>query len=175
MIERDAAFSAQWAVQLGIAQYRLQGIEPTKEQVDALAQHQNKVQQHLEAHHKQHVEIKEETRRAARTLIELARTTPVEGLQKACAREAPRAKPEHVFYDCLVVLKDPDKFGKVERVEEVTEKIARAHYATLSPQDQKVEGKIESYVKDVIGDVYPKHGAKVPGIGGFFSRLIDKL
>jgi hypothetical protein len=175
MIERDAAFSAQWAVQLGIAQYRLQGIEPTKEQVDALAQHQNQVQQHLEAHHKQRAEIQEKTRRAARALIELARTTPVEGLLQACTRDAPRAKPEHVFYDCLILLKDPEKFGKVERVEEVTEKIARAHYATLSPQDQKMEGKLESYVKEVIGDVYPKHGAKVPGFGGFLSRLIDKL
>jgi hypothetical protein len=30
-------------------------------------------------------------------------------------------------------------------------------------------------VKDVISDVYPKQGAKVPGFGGFLSRLIDKL
>jgi hypothetical protein len=175
MIQGDAAFSAQWAVQIGIATYRLQGIEPTKEQIEAIAQHQNQVQSQLEAHHKQHVANKQESKHAARNLIELARTSTVEGLLEACARDAPHVKAEHVFYECQTILKDPGKYGKVERVEEVTEKIARAYYATLSPQDQKQAGKVEGVVKDLIGDVYPKQGAKVPGFGGFLSRLIDKL
>lgn len=175
MIQHDAAFSAQWAVQLGIARLRLQGVEPTREQIEALAQHQSQVQQQLESHHKQHTAVKDETRRAARLLIDLARTTKAPGLVEACAREAPHAKAEHVFWDAMAILKDPDKFGKTERVEELTENIARAYHMTLLPQDQGVAGKPESVVKDLIGDVYPKQGAKVPGLGGFFSRLIDKL
>ena len=40
MIERDPAFSAQWAVQVGVARMRLGGIEPTPEQIAAMAQQQ---------------------------------------------------------------------------------------------------------------------------------------
>jgi hypothetical protein len=40
MIERDPGFGAQWAVQLGVARLRVQGIEPTPAQVAAMAQHQ---------------------------------------------------------------------------------------------------------------------------------------
>ena len=137
MIEGDAAFSAQWAVQLGIARYRLQGIEPTKEQVDALAAHQYQVTAQLENHHKQQQDLKAEIARAARGLIEMARTTQAPGLVAACAQQAPHAKPEHVFYQALAILKDPQKYGKTERANEVTENIARAHYSTLSPAESE--------------------------------------
>lgn len=175
MIQGDAAFSAQWAVQMGIARYRLQGIEPSKEQIAALAVHQNQVQAQLESHHKRHQDLNAEISQAAKALIEMARSTQAPALVAACATQAPNAKAEHVFYHALAILKDPKKYAKVERVNEVTENIARAHYATLPPADQKVEGKFEKYVKDAIAFVYEKNGLKVPGVGGFLNRFMDKL
>ena len=45
----------------------------------------------------------------------------------------------------------------------------------MTPADQKQEGGEKSYVKDCIADIYEKNGLPVPGVGGFFSRLVDKM
>jgi hypothetical protein len=57
----------------------------------------------------------------------------------------------------------------------MTESLARAHYQSMKPEDQKFEGKEDKYVKSVIADVYEKNGLPVPGVGGFLGRFMDKI
>ena len=57
----------------------------------------------------------------------------------------------------------------------MTEKLAKAHYACMKPEDQRQEGSEKKYVKETIAEVYEPNGLPVPGVGGFFSRLVDKM
>lgn len=176
MIQGDPAFSAQWAMQLGIARLRLQGIEPTQAHLDQIAQQQQATQNFIEDAAAKKRKLDNEINQAAWKLIDGARKWGPQQIVASIASFAPNARPSDVLYQTLVILKNPDQHGKIEKADEVTEKLARAHWLTLSDEDKKFEGGNENkYVKEVIGDVYEKQGLPVPGIGGFFSRLIDKL
>jgi hypothetical protein len=85
--------------------------------------------------------------------------------------------PAYGFYKAISMLKQPgyQQNPRFHQVDQVTEKLARAHWMCMSPEDQRSEGSEKSYVKDVIADVYEKNGLPVPGVGGFLSRLVDKL
>ncbi len=177
MIQGDAAFSAQWAVHRGIAQMRLSGIEPSPEQIAAMAQQQQATTAALQQHAQAHADRKQQTNDGARQLIEAARQKSPQELVAACAQVAPDIKAKDVFWQAIAMIKNPDKWGKTQDVAAVAEKLARAHWLTMDEADRKFEsgGKEEKYVKEVIADAYEKHGVPVPGFGGFLSRLIDKL
>lgn len=176
MIQRDPAFSAQWAMQIGVARLKLQGIEPTQAHLDQIAQQQQQTQNFLEEQNKKQASLKNEISSAAHRLIQGAPQWSVQQIVSAVASFAPSARPSDVLYHVLVILKNPDDHGKTEGADKITDKLARAHWATLSEEDRKFEGgKEDKYVKDVIADVYEKQGLPVPGVGGFFSRLLDKL
>lgn len=176
MIQHDAAFSAQWAMQLGIASLRLQGVEPNKAQIEQIAQQQQATQQALEQHHQQHKAREREVHQAALQLIEGARQWTVPQIVSAIPGFAPNSRPHDVLYHAIKILKNPDDYPRFDKVDQLTEKIAKAHWATMPEEDRKFEGnKEEKYVRDVIGDVYGKNGLPVPGLGGFLSRMLDKL
>jgi len=176
MIQRDPAFSAQWAMQLGVARLRLQGIEPTKEHLDQIAQQQQQTQQILEQNNKKNANLRGEINNGAWKIIEGARQWSPQQIVSAIPSFAPSARPADVLYHAIVILKRPDEHGKVDHAKDVVDKIARAHWATLSDEDKKFEGgKEDKYVKEVTKDVLEANGLPVPGVGGFFSRMLDKL
>lgn len=177
MIQGDPAFSAQWAVQMGIAGLRLQGIEPSQEQIQAMAQQQQGVHEQLQASNQRREAVNAEIRSAAVPLVELARTATVQEIVAACAQHAPNVKAAAVFFQTIRWLKLAPGGPTFERVTEVTEKIVRAHWSVMTDEERQFEarGKEEKYVKDVVSDVYSAN--KVPEKGFFASlgRMLDKL
>jgi hypothetical protein len=166
-IQGDAAFSAQWAMQLGIATMRLQGQEPTKENMAAMAAQQNMAQQSLEAG----VATADAIRDAAIQVIQNASNRAPEEVIQMVGQMFPQFTPEDILYKTVRILRDPDDFGRFNNVETCTEPLCRAHFQTKPPEDQKFEGSEESYFKEQREAIYSAYDIEVPG--GFFSKLFS--
>jgi hypothetical protein len=181
-IQRDASLSAQFVAQKSIAMMRLQGIQPNEAQIAQVAAQQQAVQAHLQAAGKAHGDATKQLFDGACQIIEASRgKSPAQIIEQAkgiFTIEMQKAgTPAYGLYKAIEILKQPGYRNnpKFANVDQMTTSLAKAHYQTMKPEDQKLEGTEEKYVKSVIGDVYEKNGLPVPGIGGFFSRLVDKL
>ena len=181
-ISSHPSMSAQFVAQKTIAMMRLNGMEPNAETLAQIKAQQDATTNHLAQAAEANANAKTELFEGACKLIELARklTPPqlVEEGKRLFTNEMRSANsPAYGFYRAIAILKQPGYQGnpKFAAVDMVTEKLARAHWSCMSPADQKQEGSEKSYVKDVIADVYEKNGLPVPGVGGFFSRLVDKM
>ncbi|MEO7111991.1 MAG: hypothetical protein ABI183_16225 [Polyangiaceae bacterium] len=182
LIQGNPKLSAEFVAAKTIAGMRLQGIEPSPEQIQAIAQQQNAVAQQLQQAGAAHQDANKQLFEGAVQIIELARTrTPEQIIAEArniFTIETQRSgSPAHGLMRAVRMLKQPGYEGnpKFANVDQVAEKIALAHYRSMKPEDQKFEGAEKSYVKDVIADVYEKNGVPVPGVGGFLGRFMDKL
>jgi hypothetical protein len=174
--------SAQFVAQKTVAAMRLNGVEPTPEQLAQIKAQQDQASGQLAAAQQANADAKRELFDGACKIIEMARTMQpaqlVEEAKKLFTHEMRSAgTPAYGFYKAISILKQPGYQGnpKFAAVDQVTEKLAKAHYSCMKPEDQKSEGSEKSYVKDCIADIYEKNGLPVPGVGGFFSRLVDKL
>lgn len=123
-----------------------------------------------------------EAKNGAPKLVEAARTMTPQQLVEAAKQIFPLTTqkdgtPAWSFDRTLGIMRNPGYQGnpRFQLVQQVTEKIARAHWLCMKPEDRKSEGNEEKYVKGRIADVYEQNGVPVPGIGGFFSKLVDKL
>ncbi len=182
-IQGDARLSAEFVAQKTIAGYRMQGIEPTPELLAQIRSQADFTQQQLAQAASNNRAAADELFEGAKQLIEAARTLQPPQLVEEAKRLFPRATasdgtPAYGFYKAISMLKRPNEDGnpKFVAVEQVTEKLARAHWLCMKEEDRKFEGNSEKkYVKEVIADVYEPNGVQVPGVGGFFSKLIDKL
>jgi hypothetical protein len=181
-IQRDPKLSGQFAAQKNIAMLRMQGIEPNEQQIAQIAAQQQQVQQHLQAANAAHQDATKQLFEGACQIIEAARgKSPAEIIELAkqiFTIEMQKAgTPAYGLYKAIEILKQPGYRNnpKFNNVDQMTTNLAKAHYQTMKPEDRKSEGSEEKYVKSVIADVYEKNGLPVPGIGGFFSRLVDKL
>ena len=177
LIQGDAQLTAQWLAQTTVARMKLSGQEVSQEQLTAISLQSNQMQQQLQQHAQQHQDGKKRINQAGIAILEAARTASKEMLVDQAKKLNPN-KPSDVLYEAVRILKNPDtkdspRYGAVDLF---AEKVVQAHWATMSPEDQKFEGgKEKSYVKDQIATIYEKNGLPVPGAGGFFSRLMDKL
>lgn len=180
-IQGDPKLSSEFLAQKMIAGYRLSGVEPTPEMIAQIRAQQDQTAQMLSQAAQANDAARKELSEGALKLIELARreTPPqlVESAKKLFPNEMRKANtPAYGFYKAISILKNPGgENPRVPAVDMVTEKLARAHWLCMTPDDQRSEGSEKSYVKDVIADVYEKHGLQVPGVGGFLSKLMDKL
>lgn len=181
-IQGNAALSAQYVAQRSIAAMRLQGIEPNEQMVAQVAAGQQQVQDQLKAANKAHADAGKELVEGAHQIIELARgKTPaqiIEAAKRIFTHEMRSSgTPAYGLSRALTILKQPGYKGnpKFANVDQMTDALARAHYQTMKPEDRKLEGKEDRYVKSVIADVYEKNGLPVPGVGGFLSRFMDKI
>ena len=176
LIQGDAKLTAQWLAQMTVARMKLSGQEVTQEQLTAISMQSHQQQQQLQQHAQAHADGKKRINQAAIAILEAARTASKEMLVDQAKKANPN-KPSDVLYEAVRILKNPDtkdspRYGAVDLF---AEKVVQAHYASMSPEDQKFEGKEKSYVKDQIATIYEKNGLPVPGAGGFLSRLMDKL
>jgi hypothetical protein len=181
-IQGNATLSAQFVAQKQIANMRLQGIEPNEQMVQQIAEQQRANQQHLQAAGKAHQDATKQLFDGACQIIEASRgKSPQEIVELArgiFTIEVQKAgTPAYGLYKAVEMLKQPGYKNnpKFANVDQMTTNLAKAHYASMKPEDQRSEGNEEKYVKGVIADVYEKNGLKVPGFGGFLSRLMDKL
>lgn len=173
----DPELGAQWATQYALANAKLNGQRVAPEQLAQIAQHQQAVQVQLAHAGQAHRTANEEVRRSALEVIELARSQAVPQLVASAQRLLPK-EPAEAFRKALSILRAPEEEGnpRVHAVDQIVEALARAHWACMSAQDRDFEGgKENAYVKEQIADIYEKNGLKVPGVGGFFSRLVDRL
>jgi hypothetical protein len=176
-IQGNSALSAQWVSQLGLARMKLQGVQVSPEQLAQMAQQQQVVQQQLQQHAQAHADATKQVSQGANQVIELARTAPKEQLVSTAQRLAPNGRASDVLYEAVRILKNPDTKGapRYGFVDLVAEKVVSAHWASMSPEDQKFEGgKEKSYVKEQVAEIYEANGLEAPN-KGFFSKLIDKL
>jgi hypothetical protein len=174
MIQGDPAFSAQWVVHRNIASMRLQGIEPSPEQIQAMAQQQQQVTASLEQHAQQHQALNDSIEDAARHAIAFSSGQSPEAVFGEVRRVAPQAQPADVLYRALRILRDPGEDGnpRYDRVDTRVEPLARAHWLSMSEDDRRFEGgKVDKYVKEQISDIYPNNDLEVPGLMGFLGRL----
>jgi hypothetical protein len=181
-IQGNASLSAQYVAQRSIAAMRLQGIEPNEQMVAQVAAQQQQVQDQLKAANKAHADAGKELVEGAHQIIELARgKTPAQIIEAARGIFAHEMRssgtPAYGLGRAITILKQPGYKGnpKFANVDQMTDALARAHYQTMKPEDQKLEGKEDKYVKSVIADVYEKNGLPVPGVGGFLGRFMDKI
>ncbi len=161
-----------------VATLRLNGQNPTEEQIQHIAQQQQQVQTQLAAAGKAHGDAKKELFEGSCKIIEMSRTlTPPQIVDAAKTIFTQQGNLGYAFDRTIWMLTQPgyQNNPRFQNVDQVAEKIARAHYACMSPADQKQAGKEDKYVKEVIANVYEKNGLPVPGAGGFLSRLLDKL
>jgi len=174
MIQGDAAFSAQWAIQRGIATMRLQGQEPNQAQIQAMAQQQQAVTDQLEKHAERRKNLNQQIEEAAVGVIGFALGQTPEAVLAEARRLAPDAKPADVFFRALRILRTPGEKGlpKFDAVDKRLDPLVRARWLVLDEGDRKFEGgTVEKYIKSEIDDIYPKNGLKVPGFFGFLGRL----
>jgi len=181
-IQGNPTLSAQYMAQRSIAAMRLQGIEPNEQMIQQAAAQQQQVQDQLKAANKANADAGKELTEGSHQLIELARgKTPAQIIEAAKGIYTHEMRtsgtPAYGIGRALTILKQPGYKGnpKFANVDQMTEALARAHYQTMKPEDQKLEGKEDKYVKSVIADVYEKNGLPVPGAAGFLGRLMDKL
>jgi hypothetical protein len=181
-IQGDATLSAQFVAQKSIAMMRLQGIQPNEQQIAQIASQQQAAQAHLQAAGQAHADATKQLFEGACKIIEASRgKSPADIAEMAkgfFAIETQKAgTPAYGLYKAIEILKQPGyrQNPKFSNVDQMTTNLAKAHYQTMKPEDRKLEGTEEKYVKSVIADVYEKNGLPVPGIGGFLSRFVDKL
>lgn len=182
-IQGDAKLSAEFVAQKTIAGYRMQGIEPTPEMLAQIRSQADFTQQQLAQAASNNKATADELFEGSKKLIEAARNLQPPQLVEEAKKLFPRTSandgtPAYGFYKAIAMLKRPNEDGnpKFFNVEQVTEKLAKAHWLCMKEEDRKFEGNNEKkYVKEVIADVYEPNGLQVPGVGGFFSKLIDKL
>jgi hypothetical protein len=181
-IQADPSLSAQFVAQKNVAMLRYQGIEPNERELAKIAEQQQQTQAHLQAAGKAHQDATKQLFDGACQIIEASRgKSPAEIIELAKSIftiEMQKAgTPAYGLYKAIEILKQPGYKNnpKFANVDQVTTNLAKAHYQTMKPEDQRQEGSEEKYVKSVIADVYEKNGLKVPGFGGFLSRLVDKL
>jgi len=160
----DPSFSAQWATQRGIATMRLQGQEPNDQQIAAMAQQQHVVQQSLQ----QGVDQADAIRDAAMHVIQSSAGRTPEDVLGMVQQQFPQFELETVLYKTLRILREPDEFGRFDNIETCVEPLARAHYRSKSPEDQKFEGSEDKFFKEEREIVYSAYDIDVPG---FFSKL----
>ncbi|RLB60145.1 MAG: hypothetical protein DRI90_14390 [Deltaproteobacteria bacterium] len=163
-IANDPAFSAQWAMQRGIATMRLQGQEPNEQQRAAIAQQQNMAQQSLE----QNASQLDASRDAAIHIIRSSANRTPEDVLAMVGQLGPQFAVETVLHKTLRILREPDEFGRFDHIESCVEPLARAHYRSMSPEDQSFEGSEDKFFKEEREAVYGAYDIDVPG---FFSRL----
>ena len=181
-IQGDPKLSSEFVAQKTIATYRMQGIEPNAEQLAQIRGQADMTQQALAQAAQNNKATGEELVEGSKKLIEAARNLQPPQLVEEAKKLFPRTTqsdgtPAYGFYKAIAMLKRPNEDGnpKFFNVEQVTEKLARAHWLCMKEEDRKFEGNEKKYVKEVIADVYEPNGLQVPGIGGFFSKLVDKL
>ncbi len=182
-IQGDAKLSAEFVAQKSIAGYRMQGIEPTPEMLAQIRAQADFTQQQLAQAASNNKASADELFEGAKQLIEAARAMQPPQLVEEAKRLFPRTvaadgTPAYGFYKAISILKSPGEGAnpRFASVDQVAEKLARAHWLCMKDEDRKFEGSSEKkYVKEVIADVYEPNGLQVPGVGGFFSKLIDKL
>jgi hypothetical protein len=169
----DPELSAQWATQYAMANAKLNGVQMAPEQLAQVAQHQQMVQAQLQQHGQAHRAAGEAIRNGALQLIEMARTQAPPQLVESAKRLV--QDPAEALRTAIVILKNPGEKGnpRVQGVDQIADKLARAHWAAMSQEDRDFEGgKEKDYVKENVNDIYEANGIKT---GGFFSRLVDKL
>ncbi|HEY4119177.1 MAG TPA: hypothetical protein VGM56_15025 [Byssovorax sp.] len=172
MIQRDASFSAQWAMQRGAAMIRLQqNREPTEAELAAMGQQQQAVTSQLEQHHQDHKARMRGRRDAALEIIEFALGKTGEQVGAEVRRIAPNLQPSDVLGECLRILERPkrDNNPTFAQVDKRLEPIVRAHWPEIGDGDRARFKTPEKYLKHVIGDVYPPNGLRVPGLFGFLK------
>jgi hypothetical protein len=182
-IQGNASLSAQWVAARTVAQMRLSGQEPTPEQLAQIGAHQNAVQSSLAQAATSKAGADKQLFDGSCQIIELARTTQppqlVEAARGIFVIETQRAgTPAYGFYKAIEMLKQPEYKGnpRFASVDQVAGRLAEAHWLAMKEEDRKFEGgNVKSYVRQVIADVYEKNGLPVPGVGGFLSRMLDKL
>jgi hypothetical protein len=181
-IQGSPQLSAEFLAQRTIATMRLDGHNPTEQQIQQIVGQQQQVQAQLASAAQAHGDATKELFDGSCKLIEMARTlTPPQIVEAAKSIFTHVMKqdgsPAYAFDRIIWMLTQPgyQNNPKFPNVDQVTEKIARAHWSCMSPADQKQAGKEDKYVKSVIADVYEKNGLPVPGVGGFLSRLMDKM
>jgi len=161
---------------------RLQGIEPDQQMIQRAADQQQQVQQQLKANNQAHGDATKQLFDGACQLIEASRgkspqeiVTLAQGIFTIEMSKA--GTPAYGLSRAIVILKQPGykNHPKFANVDQMTTNLAKAHFATMTPADQKLEGNEEKYVKGVVAEVYEKNGLKVPGVGGFLGRFMDKL
>ncbi len=182
LIQSNPTLSAQFVAAKTVAGMRLQGMEPSPEQISQISQQQNVVAQQLQQNQSANQDANQQLKDGSAQIIELARTlTPEQIIAQArnvFSIETQKAgTPAYGLGHAITILKQPGYRGnpKFNNVDQMTEKLALAHYRSMKPEDQKFEGNEKSYVKGVIADVYEKNNLPVPGVGGFLGRFMDKL
>jgi hypothetical protein len=177
-IQGNAQLSAQWAAQLTIANMRLDGQNPTEAQIQQIAQQQQQAQAQIAAAGQAHGDAKRELFDGSCKIIEMSRTlTPPQIVEAAQGLFPRQGNLSYALERTIKMLTQPgyQNNPKFQNVDQVAEKLARAHYMVMPPDEQRQAGKEDKYVKEVIAEVYEPNGLPVPGVGGFFSRLLDKL
>ncbi len=177
-IQADAALSAEWITQMTAARMRASGQVLTQEQITAMSLQQYEVARQVQDNAKRHEEGKQRINTAAIAVLEAASRGAAKEQLVAQARQAAPQNASDVLYEAVRILKNPGEKSspKMNGVGQFAERVCQAHWATMSPEDQKFEGgKEASYVKDQIADIFEKNGLPVPGVGGFLSRFVDKL
>ncbi len=181
-IQGEPAMTAAFLAEKQLASMRLTGMAPSPEQEAAIragaGQQAAMIAQTAAA---QRAATNEEFDGAVK-LIELARSRNEQQIIDEARRLFPVATaregtPASGIGRALTILKNPGEGQnpRVANVQEITEKLARAHHRAMTPEDQKFEGSEKSYVKEVIETVYDRYGLPIPGAGGFLGRLMDKL
>jgi hypothetical protein len=182
-INGDPALTAQFVAQRTIAGMRMSGVEPNEQVIAQAAAGAQQIQSQLKAAGQAHADATKEISDGAPKIIEFARgkvpAQIVEAARGIFPLETRKAgTPAYALGRAIVILKQPGYKGnpKFANVDQLTEALARAHFQSMKPEDQKFEGGNEDkYAKSVVAEVYEANGLKVPGVGGFLSRFVDKL
>ncbi len=174
MIQGDASFSAQWALQRGIATMRLQGVEPTREQIDAMGKQQLAATAAVEAHHKNFVAKRKSTREAALEIIAFALGKTPDKVVAECRRIAADLRPDDVLFDTMRILRKPGKDGnpKFDNVDKRLDVLVKARWSAMDEEKRRFEGgTVEKFLKSEMDDIYPPNDLKLPGLMGWLSRI----
>jgi hypothetical protein len=148
-----------------MATMKLQGQLPTEDNMAALAQHQNAVQDQLQQNANRLDAIRDA---AIQLIVHGANRTP-QDMMTMVQQHFSQFAPEDLFYKALRILRDPDEFGRFDTVEAVVEPLARCHFHVMSPDDQRFNGSADKYFKDERDAIYSSYGIEVPA--GFFGKL----
>lgn len=176
MIQGDPSFSAQWVIHRGVARMRLQGIEPTPEQIAAMGQQQAQLTASIEANHQKHVDGKAAQRQAALHVIGFALGKSWEEVTAEAKRVGPNVRLDWILYDALKILENPGEDGnpKFDQVDKRLDGIAKAHWHSMDEHDRRTEKPTaEKYAAEKVQDIYPKNGLKAPGFFAWLGRLGD--
>ncbi len=71
---------------------------------------------------------------------------------------------ESVLHKTLRILRAPEGFGRFDNIEACLEPLARAHYQSMSADDQRSEGSEDSFFRDERNTIYSANDIEVPGL-----------